>query len=77
MPILYYIQSGREYRNPRICEKLIERFNIKQYGSNLTKDKFDPEGHNSDVYYDSKMFRRIKERRDGEKKHHHHQQQQQ
>lgn len=56
------IQSGREYRNPRICEKLIERFNIKQYGSNSFKYEFGP-----DAYYDSKMFRRIKERRDKEK----------
>lgn len=29
------IQGGREYRNPRINEKLIELCNIKQYGTNF------------------------------------------
>lgn len=37
------IQGGREYKNPRICDKLIEACNIKQYGSNFPKDKFDPD----------------------------------
>lgn len=29
------IQGGREYRNPRICEKLIETCRIDQYGTNF------------------------------------------
>lgn len=29
------IEQGREYRNPRIVEKLIENLKIKQYGSNF------------------------------------------
>lgn len=29
------IQKGHEFRNPRICEKLIEKFDIDQWGSNL------------------------------------------
>lgn len=35
------IQKGKEYRNPRIGEKLIEMFDIDQYGSNFPKDKYD------------------------------------
>lgn len=31
------IKAGREFRNPSICEKLIEKFQIKQYGTNLEK----------------------------------------
>lgn len=34
------IQKGKEYRNPRIGEKLIEMLNIDQYGSNFKKDKY-------------------------------------
>lgn len=33
------IKAGREFRNPSICEKLIERFKIQQYGSNLERSE--------------------------------------
>lgn len=36
------IQGGREYRNPRICEKLIDAYEIKEYGTNLLPDQFNP-----------------------------------
>lgn len=63
------IQSGREYRNPRICEKLIEVFNIKEYGTNFSKDRFDPEywTKKQDAHYDSSRFRRLVEQREREK----------
>lgn len=40
------IQGGREYRNPRICEKLIQAHGIEQYGSNfrLKEDIHNPHG---------------------------------
>lgn len=61
-----YIQAGREYRNPRICEKLIEQFNINQYDTNLPKDQYDPNRWKKepDAYYDSRMYRREADRRD-------------
>lgn len=31
-----YLQGGREFRNPRICERIIEGFNLHQYGTNLS-----------------------------------------
>jgi hypothetical protein len=67
------IQNGREYRNPRICEKLIEAFDIKQYGTNLPKHIFDPDGWKKqpDAFYGSKMYHEMKERRDDSKSHDH------
>lgn len=56
------IQGGREFRNPRILEKLIENCKIKQYGTNFPKDKIDPE-----AYYESKRYRRLREEREREK----------
>lgn len=63
------IQSGREYRNPRICERLIEKYHIKEYGTNFSRDQFDPEGwkQRPDAFYDSRMYRRQLERREREK----------
>lgn len=63
------IQGGREYRNPRICEKLIEAFNIKEYGTNFTKEFYDPYGWKKrpDSFYQSSMYRRLHERREREK----------
>lgn len=63
------IQGGREYRNPRICEKLIEAFNIKEYGTNLPKEVYDPYGWKKtpDSFYQSSMYRRLHDRREREK----------
>lgn len=63
------IQSGREYRNPRICEKLIEYWNIRQYGTNLPRDHFDPDAWDKrpEAFYDSRMYREIERKRDREK----------
>lgn len=63
------IQSKREYRNPRICEKLIESCNIKQYGSNLPKNQFDPDGwkQKPESFYDSRMYRQLADQREREK----------
>ena len=68
------IQSGREYRNPRICEKLIEAFDIKQYETNLPNHIFDPDSWKKepDAFYDSRMYRKMKERRDHDKYHEQH-----
>lgn len=68
------IQGGREYRNPRICEKLIETFDIEQYGTNLPKDVFDPNSwkRKPDAYYDSRMYKKMIENREREKNHHRH-----
>lgn len=41
------IQKGREYRNPRIGEKLIEMYNIDQYGSNFPKDKIESNSYHA------------------------------
>lgn len=41
------IQGGREYRNPRICEKLIEAFRIEQYGTNFSKEDIVQSPHGS------------------------------
>lgn len=66
------IQKGREYRNPRICEKLVEAFDIRQYGSNFSRDQFDPNGwdRKPDSFYGSRMYRKMVERREREKHHH-------
>lgn len=63
------IQSGREFRNPRICEKLIELYNIRQYGSNISRDQFDPDAWDKkpEAFYDSRMYREIDRKRDREK----------
>lgn len=37
-----YIHNLREYKNPRIIGKLIQTFNINQYGSNYPKQVYDP-----------------------------------
>uniref|UniRef100_A0A6G1S867 SAP30-binding protein n=1 Tax=Aceria tosichella TaxID=561515 RepID=A0A6G1S867_9ACAR len=70
------IQMGREYRNPRICEKLIEVFDIKQYGTNLPNDVFDPDvwQQKPKAYYNSSMYREWVDRREKERErsHHHH-----
>ena len=71
------IQKGREYRNPRICEKLIETLGIKQYGTNLSSDIFDPDGweNKPEAYYDSRMYSKMVDRRENPEKyddHHHH-----
>lgn len=67
------IQAGREYRNPRICEKLIETCDIKQYGTNFSPEQFDPDSwkNKPDAFYDSRMYRRRLERREREKHHSH------
>lgn len=56
------IQSGREFRNPRIAEKLIETLRIQQYGTNLPKELYDPEGwkQKPEAFYDSRMYRRTR-----------------
>lgn len=63
------IQGGREYRNPRICEKLIESCKIKQYGTNFPREQFDPDGwkQKPDAFYDSRMYRRLVDQREREK----------
>jgi hypothetical protein len=66
------IQRGREYRNPRICEKLIEAFDIKQYGTNLPANIFDPDAWQKNDFYDSKKYSELAERRKGKSAHHHH-----
>lgn len=61
------IQEGREYRNPRICERLVENFKIRQYGTNFPKEKFDPDywkNKQPEGYYDSSMYRRLLEKRE-------------
>lgn len=64
------IQSGREYRNPRIGEKLIEVYNIKEYGTNFDKSIFDPDywkKNQPESYYDSSKYRRFVEKRERER----------
>lgn len=63
------IQAGREYRNPRIGEKLIEVYNIKQYGTNLPKDQHDPDRwhRKPEAFYDSSMYRKLAKDREAQK----------
>lgn len=64
------IQSLREYRNPRICEKLIEAYNIKQNGTNFSKEVFDPDAwrNKPEAFYESRTYRKLSEKRDIERK---------
>ena len=52
------IQGGKEYRNPRIGERLIERYDIKEYGTNLPQDYFDPDRWSSRSAAKAKMSER-------------------
>lgn len=67
------IQGGHEYRNPRICEKLIENFAIKQYGSNFAKDQFNPDSWSQkpEAFYDSRHYRLLAGRRSEQQKRQH------
>lgn len=63
------IQAGREYRNPRIGEKLIEMYGIKEYGTNLPKEHHDPDRWNRkpEAFFDSARYRELREKREAQK----------
>lgn len=63
------IQAGREYRNPRIGEKLIEMHGIKQHGTNLPKEHHDPDRWNQkpDAFYDSVRYELLRKEREAQK----------
>lgn len=53
----YFIQKGKEFRNPSIYEKLIESCEIDEFGTNYSKDYYDPEGWSKESYYDSSLYK--------------------
>ncbi|XP_036614307.1 SAP30-binding protein-like [Trichosurus vulpecula] len=53
MDMNYIIQSKKEFKNPRIYEKLIQYCSIDEIGSNHPKELFDPYGWSEDSYYEA------------------------
>ncbi|VDM96494.1 unnamed protein product [Thelazia callipaeda] len=46
------IQKRRDFRNPSMYEKLIEKFEVDELGSNFAPSVFDPHGFAKDCFYD-------------------------
>jgi hypothetical protein len=40
--VLQSIRSNKEFGNPYILNKVVEHFNIDQFGTNFPKEVFDP-----------------------------------
>ena len=47
-----YIKNQKNFRNPSIYESFIEKFGLKEAGSNFPPSLFDPEGFTEDCFYD-------------------------
>ncbi|VDM93153.1 unnamed protein product [Onchocerca ochengi] len=46
------IQKRRDFKNPSMYEKLIEKFEVDELGSNFAPSVFDPHGFTKDCFYD-------------------------
>ncbi|CAG9533633.1 unnamed protein product [Cercopithifilaria johnstoni] len=46
------IQKRRDFKNPSMYEKLIEKFEVDELGSNFAPLVFDPHGFTKDCFYD-------------------------
>ncbi|VDN59930.1 unnamed protein product [Dracunculus medinensis] len=46
------IKRRRDFKNPSMYEKLIEKFDVDELGSNFDKTVFDPHGFTKDCFYD-------------------------
>uniref|UniRef100_A0A0R3S3Y3 SAP30-binding protein n=1 Tax=Elaeophora elaphi TaxID=1147741 RepID=A0A0R3S3Y3_9BILA len=57
------IQKRRDFKNPSMYEKLIEKFEVDELGSNFAQSVFDPHGFTKDCFYDQicKSFIFLKE----------------
>lgn len=46
------IKRRRDFKNPSMYEKLIEKFDVDEIGSNFNRTVFDPHGFTKDCFYD-------------------------
>ncbi|KAG0183529.1 hypothetical protein DFQ28_010554 [Apophysomyces sp. BC1034] len=47
-----HLQRNKAFRNPRIYAKLVEFVELDEFGSNFSKEEFDPHGYPSSAYID-------------------------
>jgi hypothetical protein len=60
------IQSTKSFGNPMVMDKLITSLEIDQYGSNFSREAFDPKGFPAEGFYDelaADILRKRDERR--------------
>jgi HCNGP-like protein len=49
------LRQSRAYRNPSFLQKMVEHSGIKEFGSNLPKEVFDPDNLHEEVPYSHQL----------------------